>query len=61
MNKEWHAKHKMPKNPSFEQMVAWHLAHQQHCSCRPISGKLAAEMTKRGIQFSPSNDSSNKF
>lgn len=51
INKEWHTKNKMPKNPSFEQRVKWHLAHQRNCSCRPIAGKLAEEMKKRGIKF----------
>jgi hypothetical protein len=26
INSEWHAKNKMPKNPTFEQRVKWHLA-----------------------------------
>lgn len=51
LNKEWHLKHKMPKNPTFEQRVKWHLEHQKHCACRPIEGKLAEEMIKRGIKF----------
>lgn len=51
INKEWHEKNKMPKNPTFEQRVKWHLAHKNNCSCRPIAGKLAEEMTKRGIKF----------
>jgi len=51
LNKEWHLAHPMPKNPSFEQRVKWHLEHQKHCGCRKISGKLAEEMKKRGIKF----------
>jgi len=51
INREWHAKNKMPKSPTFEQRVKWHLAHQKNCSCRPIAGKLAEEMKKRGIKF----------
>ena len=33
INKEWHKKNKMPKNPAFEQRVKWHLEHQKHCKC----------------------------
>jgi len=44
INKEWHKKHKMPKNPSFEERKKWHLDHQKNCSCRPISEKLLAEI-----------------
>ena len=51
INKAWHLKNKMPKNPTFEQRVKWHRAHQNNCSCRPIGGKLAEEMNKRGIKF----------
>jgi len=51
INKEWHEKHRMPKNPTIEQRIKWHLEHQKNCSCRPITGKLAEEMRKRGIKF----------
>jgi len=51
INKEWHQKHRMPKNPTIEQRIKWHLEHQKNCSCRPITGKLAEEMKKRGIKF----------
>jgi hypothetical protein len=47
LNAVWHKTHPMPKNPSFEQRVTWHLEHQKHCRCRNISGKLAEEMKKR--------------
>lgn len=46
INKEWHEKNKMPKNPSFEQRVKWHLEHQKNCNCRPIPQKLLIEMTQ---------------
>jgi hypothetical protein len=51
INKAWHEKNKMPANPTFEQKVKWHLAHQKHCTCRPIPAKLAAQMASRGIRF----------
>jgi len=51
INKEWHLKNKMPKNPTFEQRVKWHLEHQKHCNCRKIDGKLAEEMKAKGIKF----------
>jgi len=31
-NKDWHEKHKMPKNATFEQRVAWHLEHIKNCA-----------------------------
>lgn len=51
INAEWHLKHKMPKNPTMDERIKWHLEHQKHCSCRKISGKLAEEMKKRGIKL----------
>jgi len=50
INKEWHLKHLMPKNATFEQRVKWHLAHSKNCNCRPIPDKLLAEMKKKGIK-----------
>jgi len=51
MNKEWHLKNTMPKNPTIEQRIKWHLEHQKKCSCRPIPEKLAEEIKKRGIKY----------
>ena len=51
LNAEWHLKHPMPKNPTFEQRVKWHLAHQKNCACRSIPATLAEEMKKRKIVF----------
>lgn len=45
---------KMPKNPSFEQRVKWHLEHQKNCKCRPIPEKLLEEMAK--IKAKPNNE-----
>lgn len=40
MNKTWHDKHIMPKNPSTEERVAWHTQHQKHCACRKVPASL---------------------
>ena len=47
MNKDWHAKNKMPKNPSMSEKITWHLAHAQNCACRPIPESIQAEIKKR--------------
>jgi len=47
LNKEWHEKNRMPKNPTLEQRMKWHLEHSNHCACRPIPGKLLVEIKKR--------------
>lgn len=47
LNKEWHEKNKMPKNPSLEQRIKWHLEHAKHCTCRPIPDKLLDAIKKQ--------------
>lgn len=47
MNKEWHESHPMPKNPTLEQRMEWHIEHARHCHCRPIPPKLQDEINKR--------------
>ncbi len=49
LNREWHLSHRMPKNPTLEQRLEWHVEHAKNCQCRPITGKLAEEMKKRGM------------
>jgi len=54
INKEWHEKNKMPKNPSFEDRILWHKDHFKNCKCRegedfPV--KLKEEAKKRGIKL----------
>jgi len=49
LNREWHLSHRMPKNPTLEQRLEWHVEHAKNCKCRPITGKLAEEMKKRGM------------
>ena len=39
----------MPKNPTLDQRIAWHLAHAKACGCRAITGKLRDEIVARGI------------
>lgn len=49
INAAWHTKHKMPQNPTLDDRVAWHLEHAKMCSCRPLGGKILAEIKKRGV------------
>lgn len=47
MNKQWHQKHHMLKNPSIEEKIKWHLEHAKNCTCRPIPAGIKAEIAKR--------------
>jgi hypothetical protein len=51
LNKEWHLAHRMPKNPTPEQRLEWHIKHAQHCQCREIPPSLKAEIKKRNIKI----------
>ena len=44
LNAAWHHAHRMPKNPTLEQRIAWHLAHAQACACRPMPASVLAAL-----------------
>lgn len=49
LNKAWHSKHKMPKNATIDQRIAWHTEHLKHCQCRgDYPEKLKIKMKKLG-------------
>lgn len=37
MNKTWHKKNVLGQNAPLAKRIAWHLAHQKNCACRPVS------------------------
>lgn len=41
INKEWHLAHKMPKNPTLDERVEWHIEHAKHCTCREMPESIA--------------------
>jgi hypothetical protein len=50
INADWHRQHPMPKNPTIDQRIKWHLEHLKHCQCRTdLPPKLIEEIKKRGI------------
>lgn len=51
INAEWHKKNKMPKNPSLDERIEWHLSHSKNCQCRPLGGKILEEIKKRKIKY----------
>ena len=40
LNKEWHQKNKMPKNPTLQERIKWHKEHMKNCKCRPAPKNL---------------------
>lgn len=51
INREWHLANKMPKNPSLDERIVWHLAHAKNCKCRALGEKILEEIKKRGIKY----------
>jgi len=51
LNKEWHLAHPMPKKPTLEQRIEWHVQHARHCHCREIPANLKAELKKGNINI----------
>jgi hypothetical protein len=48
MNKEWHATHAMPPNPTRDQRIAWHAEHAKACDCRPVPRDLLDDVEALG-------------
>jgi hypothetical protein len=52
INKTWHLKNKMPKNPSAKEKLEWNLKHAKNCVCRPLTkeylAKLKSQIKKEG-------------
>jgi len=44
INAAWHKTHPMPKNPTTEQRIDWHIKHAAHCACREIPPSLQKEI-----------------
>ena len=49
-NRLWHEQNKMPKNPTKQQRIEWHLHHAKHCQCRPIPDGVIVLMKESGIE-----------
>lgn len=49
MNREWHSAHRMPKNATLDQRIAWHIAHSKNCHCRDMPQKIKEEISKRKL------------
>ena len=41
LNKEWHHKNKMPKNPTLQERITWHKEHMKNCKCRTAPKNLS--------------------
>ena len=51
INAEWHLAHPMPKRPTDEQRIEWHLEHARNCTCREPTKGVIELMRKHGVQL----------
>jgi hypothetical protein len=49
INKSWHEAHRMPKNPTLEERLEWHLSHALNCGCREMPAAIRKELEARGL------------
>jgi hypothetical protein len=47
MNKEWHAKNKMPEKATLKERIDWHVRHQKSCACRGMPKSLLKHLTAK--------------
>jgi len=43
----------MPKNPTPQQRVEWHVEHAKHCQCRPIPAGVLALIEATDVRGDP--------
>jgi hypothetical protein len=41
----------MPKHPTMEQRIAWHIEHKKNCGCRDMPEKLKVEIKSRKLEI----------
>jgi len=46
INAGWHRAHPMPKRPTPAVRLRWHEAHAKHCSCRPFTAAMLAQLLR---------------
>jgi len=49
INREWHAAHKLGRNASLDDRLAWHLDHAANCDCREMPLAIRREAEARGL------------
>ena len=52
LNREWHARHPMPRPATLDERVRWHVQHEDACGCRemPASIRREAERQRYGYE-----------
>ncbi len=53
MNAEWHRVNRMPAEPTLDERLDWHVAHDKQCGCRKMPASIVAELALRTADPSP--------
>ena len=53
MNAEWHRANRMPAEPTLDERLDWHVAHERHCGCRKMPASIVAELALRTAESAP--------
>jgi hypothetical protein len=48
MNAPWHRAHPLPRGATFDERVAWHREHVEHCGCRKPPPEIAERIAADG-------------
>jgi hypothetical protein len=46
INREWHEKHRMPRNATAAERLKWHESHAKKCGCRPFKPEMRAKLER---------------
>jgi hypothetical protein len=46
-NPKWHAKRRLPNNPTLDQRMQWHMEHAKRCPCPSQDEDLLEDLKKR--------------
>jgi hypothetical protein len=50
INRDWHLANPMPKKPTEDERLNWHLQHLKHCGCRTeLPKSIVKLMAERGL------------
>lgn len=49
LNRAWHEANPMPKSPTPEQRMAWHVGHAANCPCRAMPAGAIRLFVDRGL------------
>ncbi len=46
LNASWHEKHRLARDASPKERLAWHLAHAKACGCRPLTAAFREKLER---------------